>query len=54
MVSPKTAVRFSKKQLHRLSRFILFLNVLMRLYFNSLRDRTDVIAYHVDPVTWSK
>ena len=32
----------------------MFLNVLMRVYFSSLRDRTDVIEYHVDPVTWSK
>ena len=34
--------------------YIMFLNVLMRVYFNSLRDRTDVIEYHVNPVTWVK
>ena len=36
------------------SLYIMFLNVLMRVYFNSLRDVTDVIEYHVNPATWSK
>ena len=34
--------------------YIMLLNVLMRVYFNSLREVTDVIEYDVDPVTWSK
>ena len=36
------------------SLYIMFLNVLMRVYFSSLRDVTDVIEYHINPATWSK
>ena len=46
---------FKEVVISPLSLYIMFLNELMRVYFNSLREVTDVIEYDVDPiVTWSK
>ena len=45
---------FKEVVISPLSLYIMFLNVLIRVYFNSLRDVTDVIEYHVDPVARSK